>query len=429
MNGVCLINITRTDCFFQTIDTYFFLDYMTKLTATITFKKQQIHTNTQKMNNSKEVSTFTFVCIYYFNIHRFHAKINRMELRFEVIDGCSKKFYYIYFTLGFKVQHTLESLKEKYEKQKIHESQITKEALLKLMKITTFMVKKHWAHTYNYENFVRFIGEELHDKVLSEYLALSESHKNATYLSTNAVTQFIKVISDYIFEESLLEIKESEHLTILMDESTDESNRSQLSVICRVVKNAKVENYFLDLLNLSRCDAETIFHRIESFLREKGVEITRIRFAGMDGCSTMSGEHNGVRSLFERSTNHFTYIHCRNHRLALCFAHLIPLFEDFKKFDGLLNLYLLLKNSSVKQAIFDEVQKAYELTSLKLIKAAVTRWLSHGKAAQRVLDRFETLVAALDEIYLRKSEPAVRGLRDDLVKPKTIAILCFLADI
>ena len=187
---------------------------MTKLTATITFKKQQIHTNTQKMNNSKEVSTFTFVCIYYFNIHRFHAKINRMELRFEVIDGCSKKFYYIYFTLGFKVQHTLESLKEKYEKQKIHESQITKEALLKLMKITTFMVKKHWAHTYNYENFVRFIGEELHDKVLSEYLALSESHKNASYLSTNAVTQFIKVISDYIFEESLLEIEESEHFTI-----------------------------------------------------------------------------------------------------------------------------------------------------------------------------------------------------------------------
>ena len=146
-----------------------------------------------------------------------------------------------------------------------------------------------------------------------------------------------------------------------MDESTDEINRSQLSVICRVVKNAKVENYFLDLLNLSRCGAEIIFRRIESFLREKGVEITRIRFAGMDGCSTMSGEHNGVRSLFERSTSHFTYIHYQNHLLALCFAHLIPQFEDFKKFDGLLlNLYLLLMKSSVKQAIFDEVQKAYE---------------------------------------------------------------------
>ena len=195
-----------------------------------------------------------------------------------------------------------------------------------------------------------------------------------------------------------------------MDKSTDESNQSQLSVICRVVKNAKVENYFLDLLNLSRCYAETIFHRIKSFLWEKGVEITRIRFAGMDGCSTMSGEHNGFRSLYERSTNHFAYIHCRNHCLALCFAHLIPQFEDFKKFDGLLNLYLLLKNSSKKQAIFDEVQKAYELTSLKLIKAAVMRWLSYGKAAQRVLDRFETLVAALDEIYMRKSEPAVHGL-------------------
>ena len=292
------------------------------------------------------------------------------------------------------------------------------------------MVKKHSAHNYNYKNFVRFISEELHDKVLSEYLALSESHKNAKYLSTNLVTQFIKVISDYIFEESLLKIKESEHFTILMDESTNESNRSQLSVICRVVKNAKVENYLLDLLNLSCCDNETIFHRIKSFLQEKGVEITRIRFVGMDGCSTMSGEHNGVRSFFERSTNHFIYIHCRNHCLALYFAHLIPQFEDFKKFDGLLlKLYLLLKNSSTRQANFDEVQKAYKLTSLKLIKAVVTQWLSHGKAAQCFLNRFETLVAALDKIYLRKSEPAICGLRDDLVKPKTIATLCFLADI
>ena len=45
------------------------------------------------------------------------------------------------------------------------------------------------------------------------------------------------------------------------------------------------------------------------------------------------------------------------------------------------------------------------------------------------MDRFESLVAALDEIYLRKHEPAVRGVRDELVEPKNIAMLCFLADV
>ena len=43
----------------------------------------------------------------------------------------------------------------------------------------------------------------------------------------------------------------------------------------------------------------------------------------------------------------------------------------------------------MKQSIFNEVESAYGLDSLKLIKAAVTRWLSHGTAAEQVLDRFE----------------------------------------
>ena len=144
----------------------------------------------------------------------------------------------------------------------------------------------------------------------------------------------------------------------------------------------------------------------------------------------MAYDHKGVKRHFENSTPHFIYIHSKNHRLALSFAHLVPQYEVFKKFDLLLlNLFLLMKNSSVKQAISEEVQSAYELISLKLIKAAVTRWLSHEKAVQRVLDRYEALVAALDAIYIRKKEPGILGIRDELFKPNTIATMCFPADV
>ena len=93
----------------------------------------------------------------------------------------------------------------------------------------------------------------------------------------------------------------------------------------------------------------------------------------MDGFSTMLGEHNGVKEKLSEATSHITHIHCKNHRLALHFAHLIPEFTE--NFDSLLlNLHLLLENSSVKQSIFEEVQTAYNLLALKLIKAAITRW-------------------------------------------------------
>ena len=135
----------------------------------------------------------------------------------------------------------------------LRESEITEQALIKLLKITVFIVKKHWAHTNNYEDFVRFIGDDLNEKVLGEYLSLPDNHRTATYLSTNIVCKFLKVISEWILEKTLQEVRSSDHYSVLMDESTDEGNRSQLSLTCRIVEKSTgtIENPFLDLLNLS----------------------------------------------------------------------------------------------------------------------------------------------------------------------------------
>ena len=298
------------------------------------------------------------------------------------------------------------------------------DAITQLLKIIVFIVRKHWAHTTSYEDFVRFIGNDLGDSVLKEYRTLADSYKNATYITANTVKQFIKIIGEWMNKNTFNESKTCNEFTLLLDESTDEANGSELSLIARMIKDGKIKNHFLDLLQLNRGDA------VSDFLRENELDIKRTRFAGMDGCSTMAGEHAGLKQLLAAATYHFVYIHCRNHQLALCFAHLIPKFLDFENFDSLLlNLYLLMKNSSVKQSIFEEIQQAYELPSLKLVKAAVTRWLSHGQAVKRVLDRYETLVASLDQIYVRKHEPAVCGLRDNLVKTKIIVALCFFTDV
>ena len=261
-----------------------------------------------------------------------------------------------FLSLGYKAQHTLESLKDVAQKKAVHESEITEAALLKLIKITLFLVRQHWAYTVNYEEFVRFVGADLHEQVLEEYLKLSESHKNATYLSPNTVSQFVKIISNWMREETINIIKDSDRFTLLLDESTDEANRSELSLIARIVRNGQIENHFLDLLQLKTCDARSICNSVQEFTIQEGIEISRIVFSGMDGCSTMSGEHNGLKKLLDDTCSHNVYIHCRNHRLALCFAHLIPKYEEFFEFDGLLlNLYLIFKHSSVKQSIFQEV--------------------------------------------------------------------------
>ena len=71
-------------------------------------------------------------------------------------------------------------------------------------------------------------------------------------------------------------------------------------------------------------------------------------FTRMDCCSAVSGGHNGVKKYFEESCSHNLYLHYRNQQIA-SFCHLIPKYNKFKQFDGLLlNVWLILKNSSVR---------------------------------------------------------------------------------
>ena len=56
-----------------------------------------------------------------------------------------------------------------------------------------------------------FCEGNLHDQILSEYLNLSESHKNATYLSQNSVSLFITEISNWIKDETIKKMKEHEN--------------------------------------------------------------------------------------------------------------------------------------------------------------------------------------------------------------------------
>ena len=346
-------------------------------------------------------------------------------------ENSSKHIYATSRYQDFQSQHTIQTLEKRKTANDIHKSNITESALLKLMKISVFMVKKHWSHVNNYEDFVRFLGNDLQDLVLSEYLKLTKDRENATYLSKFTVAEFLKLIGEYMEEEALKKLREAEHFTILLDESTDEANRSELALIARVIDpNGNVENHFLTLIHLTRCNAQAIFTAVYDYLKKNGIDFSRIRLSGMDGCPTMLGDHNGVTAHLRENCSHHSSIHCRNHRLALCFSHLIPFHKEFEHFDGLLlNLFLLLKNSTVKSSIFAEVQQSYNMESLKLVKAAVTRWLSHGKAAQRVLDRYPQLVEALGTIYDRKKEPAVQGLLQQLTTPGTVATLCFLADV
>ena len=170
--------------------------------------------------------------------------------------------------------------------------------------------------------------------------------------------------------------------------------------------------------------AQALCTKIFNVLESKGLNIENMRFNRMDGTNTISGQISGLQRQFRHLVPHTKYMNCRNHKLALVFVHLLDKYETLKAVDTtLVSVWKAMKYSSVKSAVYGEAQMLHGLSKLKLLKAAPTRWLSHGEATKRLISRFHPLVDALDSLINKDHKPETIGIRDELLKPDNVLML------
>ena len=141
----------------------------------------------------------------------------------------------------------------------------------------------------------------------------------------------------------------------------------------------------------------------------------------------MSGKNTGLQRRIRFYSPFNIYINCRNHRPALCLPHLmkdVDFAELLIDYDSLLlGIWKMFHFSPKKGAVLEHVQSIYGKRPLKIIKAAVTRWLTHGRASQRILDCFKELLETIDHICLETKETENRGHRNMLMEHRIVICL------
>ncbi|XP_033729688.1 uncharacterized protein LOC117318867 [Pecten maximus] len=231
---------------------------------------------------------------------------------------------------------------------------------------------------------------------------------------------------------TLSSLRKAPFYSLLADESTDEANKTQLSVFCRWYheSHSNFTDHFMGLVEVQKTDSATLMDVLHGFLIAKGIPIEKCRFVAFDGTNSMSGIRTGLQRRFRNYAPKSLYINCRCHRLALCLKHLMKTFPLLVEVDeALLAIWKLFKYSPQRFAVLQDVQVVYGMDKLMLIRAATTRWLSHGKACVRFIERYESVLDALDQIYQQKREPEVFGLRSILVQKNVVAMICVLSDV
>jgi len=286
----------------------------------------------------------------------------------------------------------------------------------KFLKTVYFIVKKHWAVRENFKDIVEHL-QDIGDPDINFHLQTSSTR--ATYTSVTSVDEFVKYISDHLEGELLSKIRMANGFSLLADETTDMADRAVMSIFIRYIDSDthKIKEEFLGLVEVvGSKGSENLCRIISEVLLEKEIDIKELRFHGLDGTNAMSGEITGLQRRLRHKAPHSKYINCRNHRLALVFVHLMPKFKFLSEVDAcLLAVWKAMKYSSVKAAVFGARQAAEGLAIVKLLKAAVTRWLSHGDASNRVISRFVPLIDSLDAIINKKFDAELRGITQEKI--------------
>ena len=109
-------------------------------------------------------------------------------------------------------------------------------------------------------------------------------------------------------------------------ETTDVSDRAELATFVRYVdsdsNDVKEEFLGLVLIKENKSPAQ-ICEKVSELFRDKEIELSNMRFSGLDGTNSMSGEIIGLQRGLRHLSPHMKFINCRNHRLALVFVHLL----------------------------------------------------------------------------------------------------------
>ena len=300
----------------------------------------------------------------------------------------------------------------------------------KLVRVVHFLVRNNLSVKSMYPKLIDFLANELEEPIIKQYL--ENCPKNATYKSHETCDSLISSLDSFLWKQTDERLQRSADLVLFADESSNAARSEMLGVFMSSYdeKTKQFHMDFISLVEVSSTNSEIVMTAVADTLKDRDIDIKKTRFSCLDGTNSMSGIHNGVQRRIRNHAPHAIYVNCRCHRLALCFKHLMDDYPWLQSVDALLlGLWKTFHFSSKNRYILREIQKAYGMKSLNVIKAAVTRWLSHGAACKRCRERYKLIVEALDDIITRAPKPELVGYREEMLSSLTILRISFLEDV
>lgn len=264
--------------------------------------------------------------------------------------------------------------------------------------------------------------------VLKNVLPDSKILENLT-LGRTKCTQIIKEVITPLEEEELINNIKKNSFSILIDESTDITNKKNLCCLVKYVHptSGKVMTNLLELITIDArdCSAQKLFQTFQSMMDNKGISLKSITGIACDNAAAMVGIHNSFTSKLK--------IFCPNIFVMKCICHSSALVASYacreipKECEELLRVISSYVSESAKSsAELSEFQEYMEVECKKILKPSATRWLTLHPCIVRLLENWDVLKNFFRLASFEDKRKNADFIYEELQKDENKAILLFL---
>ena len=233
------------------------------------------------------------------------------------------------------------------------------------------------------------------------------------YRSETACREMVYFLAKVLKESFEEKIEWPEPVGFAMDEATDRGKKQGLIQYLSCVHRGRVLRFYYAMLDLKSQTADVIFSTaVNSLLGLTGGDVEELHSmlftGGTDGCSSLTGIHNGAVAQFLDRNPFSLFAHCCGHKTNLVGGGAAKEVPRVKIVDTMLIKLLKIFKASVKRREeFKSTQKDLGIGGETLLaKYIASRWLSRGDALLRLLKLLLPLYKYLKETPPKPSKAA-----------------------
>ena len=210
--------------------------------------------------------------------------------------------------------------------------------------------------------------------------------------------EILQIMALTILRNVADDIRKNKYFSIMVDETTDISNKEQLVFCLRHVdENFEAHEDLIGMYSLDSTTSEYIEKVILDVLLRLSLPLSDCRGQCYDGASAMAGCRTGVATRISAKEPRAVYTHCYGHALNLAVQDLVKKNHIlWDALDTVQEITKLIKKSPKRETLFEKVKDDIAVESPGIHMFAPTRWTVRASALQSISENY----IALKETWL-----------------------------